>query len=252
MAKASSKALFAKRKFDMKLRIWQQFGSNHSNDFTIVGRFASEGEAAIAAKRLDEIFRLMLSNSTLENYQDVLKVQFEKLGLAWQHKTRPDWLSIAPIEIKLYDKLLFIEVYNNWSSHQPLDLLLDKLGSENTGIDSEEGDFRTIWTFDFDILDAEKADAFELLVLEILTRDESILPQSDYEFPDMRMGLVDWRREDDYKRFALKFSRNGIHFQLDDVDFWLATSNNYGHISSFNDWLKDCGTINIHAQMRNK
>lgn len=46
----------------MKISIWQQFSSNHSNNFTVVGEFATEEDAAHAAIKLREIFRQILQS----------------------------------------------------------------------------------------------------------------------------------------------------------------------------------------------
>lgn len=41
----------------MKLSIWQQFASNHSNGFTVLGTFANEAQAASAVEKLRHILR---------------------------------------------------------------------------------------------------------------------------------------------------------------------------------------------------
>jgi hypothetical protein len=236
----------------MKLSIWQQFSSNHSNDFTIVGRFASSDDAVKAQERFQEILKLMMANAQKDEANKILKVQMMSLGMGWEHERLPDWLdvNVAPVEVLLYDNILFVDVYNNWSSHQPLDLLLDKLGSENTETDSEMGRFRPVWTFDFDILDSEKADVFEKIVLGVLTVDKAIIHHKDYQYPDNRMGVVDWRGEEEYGAFTIKLSRQGFHFQLADVDFWLGRVD-HKFFSSFSNWLKDAGATNIHPHGRN-
>jgi hypothetical protein len=57
------------------------------------------------------------------------------------------------------------------------------------------------------------------------------------------MTVVDWC----HGEFTVKFSRDGFHFQLADVNFWIS---NFSYFSSFNDWLKECGATDIHSQLR--
>ena len=46
--------LKSRNTFLRRLSIWQQFSSNHSNDFTVVGKFAPENEAAKTAEMFNE------------------------------------------------------------------------------------------------------------------------------------------------------------------------------------------------------
>lgn len=39
----------------MRISIWQQFSSNHSSGFTVVGEFATRSEAENAANKIREI-----------------------------------------------------------------------------------------------------------------------------------------------------------------------------------------------------
>src|ERR1700694_4438633 len=41
----------------MRISIWQQFSSNHSGGFEVVGVFASEEQAEVIEKQLHEMFR---------------------------------------------------------------------------------------------------------------------------------------------------------------------------------------------------
>jgi hypothetical protein len=230
----------------MKIHIWQQFSSNHSNTFTLVGQFKDETAAIEAAKRFEAILNTMLVNAKQPNAAELLKIQMEKLGLAWQHNTLPDWLQVTP-EIKRYGDVLFVDAYNNWSSHKPLDLLLDKLGSKGTASDSELDGINSRWTWEFDIMDVAQADAFEALVLEVLTMNIEDYYEKYAEFPTSMMSLL-WR--DDEKK-PVMFEREKLHFQIINASFYHGMGL-LDTISNFRAWLEECGASNISYSVSNK
>lgn len=46
----------------MKVSIWQQFASNHSNNFTVVGQFASTNEAEVAYHQVRDVIRQLIES----------------------------------------------------------------------------------------------------------------------------------------------------------------------------------------------
>jgi hypothetical protein len=232
----------------MKLSIWQQFSSNHSNSFTIIGQFKEELDAIDGAKRLEIILNTMLANSKQENAQEILKAQMEKLGLVWHHKNIPDWLKYGPPTIERYENTLLISHDNNWSLPQPLDLLLDKLGSKSTALSSEIEDNEILWTWDFDIVDVSQADALETLVVDVLTMDIKDYDEKYADFPTNMMWLI-WREE--IGDSPVVFTRNQAQFRIVNARFYDGTTL-YDAVSNFRVWLEESGASNIRYSVRNE
>ncbi len=89
----------------MKLSIWRQFSSNHSGNFTIIGRFSTAEEAEIAAAKIRDIW-LQIADWREANFTadgqwkaywngDITVPLEEKfsseVGIAWNPKNALEW-----------------------------------------------------------------------------------------------------------------------------------------------------------------
>lgn len=132
----------------MRLSLWQQFSSNHSASFTLVGTFETAEQAAKAAdtardmitrivnywNRLDEdrreeMYELVVEAGDLSPTEKRLRKQH---GLEnWD--TGIDWIAHDPDAaldaVTLFERTVFIEnTEDTWSGGIPFDALLEKLG----------------------------------------------------------------------------------------------------------------------------
>jgi len=144
----------------MRISIWQQFSSNHSGGFTVVGTFKSSAEANAAAS---EIRRLL--QGLADWYSDPANLKALEEGLEWNE------VPFAPIERQFMakykiseanwtwredgidwirepedvDKALSIaenRVFvtnpdNTWQGAEPMNILLEQLGTEQVVSDSD-------------------------------------------------------------------------------------------------------------------
>ena len=83
----------------MKLSIWQQFSSNHSNTFTVVGEFPTKTEALSAANKLRQLLEAIYLQGI--GYSDTAAVQAEldagrEFGFDWTEHL--DWVHTDSVE----------------------------------------------------------------------------------------------------------------------------------------------------------
>lgn len=125
----------------MKLSIWQQFSSNHSNDFTVVGKFISAEEAQKAAAELHHALLEVANWEGIWRYDEwgeVSPIEIEigkRYGFEWQ--THHDWIKYQYGEDAIDRALTAFENYILMSSpfqlytgHKPFDEFIEKLGGE--------------------------------------------------------------------------------------------------------------------------
>jgi hypothetical protein len=126
----------------MRLSIWQQFSSNHSASFELVGIFETTDSAITAAEELRAILRhvrewydqhydedkqitLRISNNLLPLTDDEKRIRNEYRLDQWEHSI--DWaMALLPRAeedlIRVYRNLLFMEsVGETWLGAQPFD-----------------------------------------------------------------------------------------------------------------------------------
>jgi|GEM_PF-5536118 len=121
----------------MKLSIWQQFASNHSNGFTVVGKFDSEKEASKVATRLKEILEAIYLQSI--GYGDIEPVQAEldygkEFDIEWTKHL--DWINTDEIDHVLqFNQYVVISDYHGstWHGTLYIDQIMAKLASNVYG-----------------------------------------------------------------------------------------------------------------------
>jgi hypothetical protein len=132
----------------MRISIWQQWASNHSTDFTVVGSFASVDEANKAAEELRaliaKIARWLERNGYFgggeywdKNPDAPLsppEIEASKMyGVEWSQHSM-DWFpgdETATDAIVTYDNMVFIyNISDTWLGSKPIDTIAKKLGGD--------------------------------------------------------------------------------------------------------------------------
>lgn len=117
----------------MRISIWQQFSSNHSNNFQVVGVFKSVETAVEAREKLREILHLVLEFGI--DYQDGVPnfaefVTAKEFDIEWPQTL--DWVSDEMHEVVQFDHYVWCGniVGETWLGAPPIDKLMQKLGGE--------------------------------------------------------------------------------------------------------------------------
>jgi hypothetical protein len=129
----------------MKLSIWQQWSSNHSADFTLVGSFESAEQAKQAAAKLKAILTRIAeyyANLTPEEFMEhtedyerplspVEQRIWAEYDLDWPYA--PDWLydeTTLSKQVQVFDRFVFVthSPAQTGSGYRPFDTILQRLG----------------------------------------------------------------------------------------------------------------------------
>jgi hypothetical protein len=130
----------------MRVSIWQQFSSNHSSQFTVVGKFKTIEDAARAAAAIEAMIRAAVEWIQQPENAEVLQQaetkglfsatpperEFaEKLGLDWGPSRYgemffKDW----SYQVITLDNLLFVDGNESSRGAYPFDAVVAKLGGE--------------------------------------------------------------------------------------------------------------------------
>lgn len=140
------KGTLSKRLSMMKISIWQQFSSNHSASFTVVGRFATEDAARTAADTLLNILQRLSDWHEIEeneiwyeeqeasNRPSLTPVELDiqqEYNLEWERSKRGvDWyqhLSGAVVQLS-HDVMFSVE--ETWSDPRTVSELFAKFGGQ--------------------------------------------------------------------------------------------------------------------------
>lgn len=130
----------------MKLTFWQQFGSNHSGGFTVVGRFESSEKVHAAATQLDtmlkNVFRRYEEHSE-ENHLDMYDPPSPpERELMEKFNIQTKWnLGLSPrdvrqsLSVQALDRIVLLNIRDtSWNhSHENLSTSVSRLGSLSTG-----------------------------------------------------------------------------------------------------------------------
>lgn len=124
----------------MRISIWQEFSSNHSSRFTVVGIFETPQKAELAAAELRHISQTILdwydlpenaqANEDLESGEILTpsppEIQIAaQYGIEWTDPT-PDWLWNG--ELQTFDQFVLLHCSKCDFDCQPADALIEKMG----------------------------------------------------------------------------------------------------------------------------
>lgn len=190
----------------MKLTIWQQFSSNHSAGFTVVGEFKTREEADKAAQEfitLIETVRNSRSGGDVTGYEYAIGLEY---GIEWEHHL--DWAenrnqvaqfdNYVMVSNNLYDGLIRTDYIDRmmkklaetvYISH---DITVDEIAVELTcKVSESEKDKKLCSTMKhyFDLVRAEKAHEIETPWVEVA---KHIFDYDSFETPeDVYHGVVE-------------------------------------------------------------
>jgi hypothetical protein len=145
----------------MKVSIWQQFSSNHSAHFTIVGIFRSPDDAANSAQQLRDFLDDLLrwhedhpdeSQEMREhNIEGVITGPEKKAATEYSIEWTYPVLWMDNYFLDVFDRFIFVS--NNWgadSGAEPVDQLIRKLGADEVFVSGS-----MIWNADDRRLDVK-------------------------------------------------------------------------------------------------
>ena len=120
----------------MKITLWQQFSSNHSSHFIVIGRFqtVSDAEAKTAELR-DWMHRMLWGNDDTGEPKRTAEAEIvAKYGVDW-YEDGIDWNgypdSLDETVRQVHNDVLMICPVETWDSHRPFIELLEKMGAQN-------------------------------------------------------------------------------------------------------------------------
>lgn len=126
----------------MKYSIWQQFSSNHSGSFTVIGRFPTQAAAREAADALSEIVQridewyedpanqaqIQRDGPIMSPVEAEVKQTYE---LEWEYNDLGiDWYGSGHEPVIHFGQAVLFDVGETWGAPQTIGELLSKLGGQ--------------------------------------------------------------------------------------------------------------------------
>ncbi|MBI5930486.1 MAG: hypothetical protein HY862_14355 [Chloroflexi bacterium] len=122
----------------MRISIWQQFASNHSNSFTVVGEFESVEAAQNAAEQLRQSlkpiieWRMARAEEIWESFEATpIEIEVgQQWGVEWLN--HHEWLESERSlnAIKTFENYVILGEGETWAGQEPFDEILLKLGAK--------------------------------------------------------------------------------------------------------------------------
>ncbi|MEO8610285.1 MAG: hypothetical protein ABI690_20485 [Chloroflexota bacterium] len=194
----------------MKISFWQQFSSNHSASFTVVGVFENRDQAYKAWAELKQILETIekwhlenpeKSDAWYKAWEDdgwpnipsEIEVELGKqYGVQWT--TGIDWYSQADITIALDHIILLGTEYHCEGRPHPFDRLMEKLGGLGMMVGSDTGGVFGEIMFDVSC-DAPDKSTADLIEREQASRDKKVTRFKNhlsFEWEYARVGFDLW------------------------------------------------------------
>jgi hypothetical protein len=171
----------------MKVSLWQQFSSNHSSEFTVVGRFGSEQEAEDAAEKFRQWMTTILwqggNRGILTEIEAKISEEFKldwyKDGIEWNGTPN----NISEVVRKIENDVFITCPLETWDSPIPFVGLMWKIGAHR--VNNSEGEQQYLFAY----LTCEAPDEITTrnlyeLIKEYLKQDDYIPPPWENEIED--------------------------------------------------------------------
>jgi hypothetical protein len=125
--------------YEMKLMVWQQFSSNHSNGFTLVGIFPSVVKAEKAFKRIEKLLNEI--DKWREEHPD--DYRYERMTAPEEKiagKYNIDWPEPTEnVSVQQFQAIVEIDAPgDSWTRRAPYEQLLQIFGANVAGWDGED------------------------------------------------------------------------------------------------------------------
>jgi hypothetical protein len=147
----------------MKISLWQQFSSNHSAHFDMVGKFESAERAEVAANELRSMLQTIgkwwerFNPEEQSAIREKLEAKGEltppeiifrdQYGINWaQHAL--DWVlgEVSAEAVRVYRSIVYVSpTANTWAGVKPFDAIVEKLGGQVT-VSQEDFDIAKVLT----------------------------------------------------------------------------------------------------------
>lgn len=128
----------------MRIKIWQEFSSNNSARFTVVGIFETPTAAKNAADKLMDMIKSIVEwyqkpeNVDLQEQWDSLPPTPPEIQIAKQYNIRwseisLDWVWVDTDgngPVKTFENIVFVDGTESWLGSSPADKLIQKLGGK--------------------------------------------------------------------------------------------------------------------------
>jgi hypothetical protein len=243
----------------MRVSIWRQFSSNHSNSFVVVGKFATPEQAQQVAEQLRADIKTVndfwnsLSEADYETWhalratkptppEEALKAKYGLWATDGDGNPRGiEWLDFGIVEnlanvVQVYRELVFIEnAFETNDGQRPFDTILMRLGGQ-VAYWLEPGGEILKWSFEFDMPDEAEAQAFVQRVKDFFAgiKSFSIPPTDDYyvDVWDIQMQL----------------HQQGNHVQMSDFHF--SGGREHETFAAFIQFLEEHGAQNIQYTVK--
>lgn len=250
----------------MRVFIWQQFSSNHSARFTVVGEFETPDAARKAAGELNHILTTIKQWYLDPENEDALAALNEmeelplsppEIGFSQQYDVEwseygLDW--IWPDDqmqrlVTAVDRLVFVTSGDTWLGAKPVDSLVEHLGGmamvDGSVGAGEAGDLSKI-SVDLACMAPDSATA-EAVVREVNNYFE--VAEQNHE----EMFNTPWRDYNDARSFEYstvsgKVWRDGERLRFEGLNFWHIGYGLPGLIA----YLRDKGCTNIEYKLTGK
>ncbi len=166
----------------MRISIWQQFASNHSNSFTVVGEFETVEAAQNAAEQLRQSlkpiieWRMARAEEIWESFEPTpIEIEVgQKWGVEWL--IHHDWLEYEGSlnAIETFESYVIIGSGETWAGQEPLDKILLKLGAK-VSAESELGNTSIVVNITCHFLNSDAADRVHKIIIDYLAAKKEFL-----------------------------------------------------------------------------
>lgn len=202
--------------------------------FTLVAEFRHADDAKSASEKLGRMFEKMRVNV---HQFEPFSIYFSEIDMSFNFKDTPAWMvRFTPKMIQL-QQILIVDDMSKSYSFTPIDIILKQLNAKAV-VDIDH----TIrkWDFEFDIENDQKADAFELFILDLMTMSERDYNQKYLTLPHAVFG-INWGDFDASNTFERPTDK---HFRLSQITF--GDDGEAMWMPQFIEWLQTQGAINLH------
>lgn len=166
----------------MRISIWQQFASNHSNSFTVVGEFESIEAAQNAAEQLRQSlkpiieWRMARAEEIWESFEATpIEIEVgQQWGVEWLN--HHEWLESERSlnAIKTFENYVILGESETWAGQEPFDAILLKLGAKVSAT-SGLGDTSIVVNITCHFLNSGVADKVHKIIIGYLDAKKEFL-----------------------------------------------------------------------------
>lgn len=244
----------------MKVSVWQQFSSNHSANFTVVGEFESPARAQAIADELLSIltqigqfwetlspqefneWETRIDNGDITPPEEILREQYGIEWIRWPDGRIQgiDWVknvTDAKNAVSVFHNFAVVSCpfyYATWAGHKPFDEIMNQRGG-TVAVDLE-GSLYIDWDVSFSAPDETVADIIQKSFNSLSTERGKNWPENQYEIV---AEVGNWPL---IARFVVQ--REGLNFRLTEI-YLYGEKDLVDELGGFETYLTQIGAENI-------